>query len=632
MKNKYTIAYIGAIIAIPVALLFIVPAVATTHANVWDFSGTFGNDASQAFAQAQADANAVATSWGSDATASADAQAAATAAATGGTSGSATAYSSGSASASATVNGNTCGQPGCPPCPQEPAPTCDLDILPSTIYVGDTVQLVWNTDNATAVSIAGIGSVALDGSRTLSPTQSRSYTLTATGAGGVAQCSKTVGVLPREQNYPAPTCTFDISPASITAGGATTMTWHTTNANAVSIENLGSVSVNGSMVVHPTQSRNYILTATGNGGSVTCTDSVQVTPVQTTVRCDSFTASHTSIGKGNATVLNWATTGATEVSISPSVGTVSLDGNKTVNLFQDTTFTLTARNGSITDTCQLSIDVTEDITTTNTSTTTNTNVNNNYNTNVNNNYNTYSGGGGYIYRNFDSARCNSFTVSDTRVEKGDTVTLKWRTTDADDVDINQGIGRVDDDGSEDVRVYRDTTFILTARNSSGNGSSRDTCRVTVNVDGDNNSNGSSAPRCVLTVSDNTIYAGQNVLLSWVNERTDRLVLKEGSKTIVDSKKDKNIDEDVDSVTINPTKSTKYTLDVYNGNKKETCTLDVNVGAGLVSGISLSQVPYTGFDAGPMLTYFFYGAIVLWGVVMAYILVLKKKNRTQRELA
>ena len=216
--------------------------------------------------------------------------------------------------------------------------------------------------------------------------------------------------------------------------------------------------------------------------------------------------------------------------------------------------------------------------------------------------------------------CDSFTVSDAHVEKGDTVTLKWKTTDADDVDINQGVGDVSDDGSEEVKITKDTTFTLTARN---NGST-DTCRVKVDVESDKTDNDNL--RCVFSVSDTSIYSGQSAILTWVNYATDRLVLKDGNvKTLADSKKDKDIDEDVDALTVTPSKTTKYTLDVYKGNKKETCTLTVDVEKGTVQGISLSQTPYTGFDAGPMLTAFFYGAIVLWGLVLAYILVLKKKS-------
>lgn len=75
-------------------------------------------------------------------------------------------------------------------------------------------------------------------------------------------------------------------------------------------------------------------------------------------------------------------------------------------------------------------------------------------------------------------------VSDTRVEEGDEVTLEWEIDgDATYASINQGIGRVDEDGGEeDVEVDEDTTFRLTVRDNHGN---EDTCSVTVRVDEEN---------------------------------------------------------------------------------------------------------------------------------------------------
>ncbi len=79
--------------------------------------------------------------------------------------------------------------------------------------------------------------------------------------------------------------------------------------------------------------------------------------------------------------------------------------------------------------------------------------------------------------------CN-LDASDTRVSDGDRVTLEWDTDgDVTYASINQGIGRVDEDGgSERVTVDGDTTFKMTVRNNSGD---EDTCSVTVRVD-DNN--------------------------------------------------------------------------------------------------------------------------------------------------
>jgi peptidoglycan-associated lipoprotein len=96
--------------------------------------------------------------------------------------------------------------PGCkkkqPPAPEEtappaatgPAPTAVLKATPAVISAGDQVQLSWRTMDATQVSIDGIGSVPTSGVKTVTPTQSTTYHLTATGPGGTADASADVTV------------------------------------------------------------------------------------------------------------------------------------------------------------------------------------------------------------------------------------------------------------------------------------------------------------------------------------------------------------------------------------------------------------------------------------------------------
>lgn len=68
------------------------------------------------------------------------------------------------------------------------------------------------------------------------------------------------------------------------------------------------------------------------------------------------------------------------------------------------------------------------------------------------------------------------------------------------------------------------------------------------------------------------------------------------------------------------------MTVYRGSKHRDCSVDINVSnvtvtrTPIVAGISLSKLPYTGFDAGPALTAFFYMMLVLWGLIVAYVLV------------
>src|SRR5262249_57464088 len=70
-----------------------------------------------------------------------------------------------------------------PPPPPPPAPTASISANPATINAGQSSQLTWTTENATDVSIEGIGKVQASGSQTVTPTDSATYRLTASGPG-----------------------------------------------------------------------------------------------------------------------------------------------------------------------------------------------------------------------------------------------------------------------------------------------------------------------------------------------------------------------------------------------------------------------------------------------------------------
>jgi peptidoglycan-associated lipoprotein len=73
--------------------------------------------------------------------------------------------------------------PQTPP-PPPPAPTASLSANPSSVEKGQTTQLTWRSENATDVSIDGIGTVQANGSQMVTPEQSTTYRLTAKGPGG----------------------------------------------------------------------------------------------------------------------------------------------------------------------------------------------------------------------------------------------------------------------------------------------------------------------------------------------------------------------------------------------------------------------------------------------------------------
>jgi len=77
---------------------------------------------------------------------------------------------------------------------------------------------------------------------------------------------------------PPPTVTFTAAPTTITSGGSSTLTWTTSGATKVSIDQgVGDVALNGSVAVTPAGARTYTLTASGAGAktaSVTISVSV----------------------------------------------------------------------------------------------------------------------------------------------------------------------------------------------------------------------------------------------------------------------------------------------------------------------------------------------------------------------
>jgi peptidoglycan-associated lipoprotein len=94
-----------------------------------------------------------------------------------------------------------------PPPPPGAAPTATIAVSPSSIQVGESASLTWQTTDATVVSIEGIGAVQPNGSQSVSPTESTTYHLMAKGAGGTQEATSRLTVA---QPAPPP----ELEPAS----------------------------------------------------------------------------------------------------------------------------------------------------------------------------------------------------------------------------------------------------------------------------------------------------------------------------------------------------------------------------------------------------------------------------------
>src|ERR671926_846056 len=90
-----------------------------------------------------------------------------------------------------------------PPPPPPAAPTASLTANPSTIEKGQSTTLTWETQNATDVSIDGIGAVQPSGSQSVTPADSTTYHLMAKGPGGTQEATARVTVTQPPPAQPA---------------------------------------------------------------------------------------------------------------------------------------------------------------------------------------------------------------------------------------------------------------------------------------------------------------------------------------------------------------------------------------------------------------------------------------------
>jgi len=405
-----------------------------------------------------------------------------------------------------------------------------------------------------------------------------------------------------------PVCdSFTASPTSMTAAGPVTLTWNTTNATFATI-NGDPVAVDGSIIVSIAVNTTFVLIASNNVSSVSCQAAVNIIPpvvVTPLPTCDSFTASPSTLpaGGGNVT-LTWNTTNATGVSISPSVGVVTLDGTRLVPVTATTVFTLTAQNTAGNVSCTASVTVSPVVNPT----------------------------------GITCAANVSFSASPTSIIRGNSSTLTWSTTGITAVSLNNGITSTGLSGSVSVSPNDSTTYILSATS----GTSTVTCPITVSVTtggGGGGGGGSTTPRCELSVSKSNINRGESVVLTWNSTRASNLTLKDNTKDKV-LVTTENLSSEARSrlfegtISVSPTENTEYVLTVRRGSSTRICKVEVKIGdivvtevrdQQLVSSISLTEVPYTGFEAGPTMTIMFYALLTLWAMYIAYLLVIRRDS-------
>jgi len=235
-------------------------------------------------------------------------------------------------------------------------PTVDIKINGGnstvSITTGDYITLSWTSTKAETVTInQSIGSVATSGNLTQSPpTGFTTYTITATNGDGLA-ATDSVSV----QAYaPATISSFTASPNPATQDTTTTLSWTTTNASSLSIDQGigGGLASNsskdviatvpssgpGSFPGAPTYGngyRIYTMTAKNVIGDAlgTATKTLQLDVIPQPPTC-TLSISPTTINFGESSSLSWVTTYSNTGSIDQGIGTVTpiASGSKTVTV------------------------------------------------------------------------------------------------------------------------------------------------------------------------------------------------------------------------------------------------------------------------------------------------------------
>src|SRR6516165_7878119 len=132
---------------------------------------------------------------------------------------------------------------------------------PSKIDCNQPAQLAWVSKETVEADMSGMSPVPTSGEKTISPRQTTTYQLTASGPGGIATPSTTVEVNPVvESSLSAspPEVSYRRIGDKIIKQESTTLNWSSSNVDAVSLDPGGSVDPNGSksITLSPTQTGN----------------------------------------------------------------------------------------------------------------------------------------------------------------------------------------------------------------------------------------------------------------------------------------------------------------------------------------------------------------------------------------
>jgi MYXO-CTERM domain-containing protein len=250
------------------------------------------------------------------------------------------------------------------------APTVNLSANPTSVTSGNTTRLTWSSTNATGCAATGAwaGNKATSGNQTTAAlTQTSTFTLACTGAGGTTSRSVTVNVTPAGPPPPgAPTVSLSANPTSVTSGGTSRLTWSSSNATGCAASGAwtGNKATSGNqMTAALTQTSTFTLACTGAGGTTSRSVTVNVTPPGAPppgAPTVSLSASPMTVAVNGSTTLTWSSSNATTCTASDGwTGSKPMSGNETrTDLNDTTTFSLQCTGAGGSDGASVTVTVT----------------------------------------------------------------------------------------------------------------------------------------------------------------------------------------------------------------------------------------------------------------------------------
>ncbi|XKT75472.1 MAG: hypothetical protein ACJKSS_01655 [Patescibacteria group bacterium UBA2103] len=490
-------------------------------------------------------------------------------------------------------------------------PVCTLDIVQDTITIGEKINIDWETRHANTFSIDnGVGDINLwtdpiaSGSVSTTPGSEGTITYTGTATntdGDTVECSDTVTVLPIGIDTPA--CTLTADKFSLLPGETTTIRWTLINVTEATLQHLDAVQI-----IDPTDGSQSAVAGTytlraGNGlASVEC----EVTIVRVTVDAPActLTADKLSLLPGETTTINWTIENATEATLQHLDAVQIIDPTDGSQSAVAGTYTLSVGNGTLSETCEVT-----------------------------------------IVRITPGTLSCDLNIDRAIIRSGETAEISWTTNEAVSFEINGEDKPLN--GSETIQPLGVQIHTYTGIATDADGNTVE-CEDTVQVTGGSGGGGLS---CAMSFDRSAIRAGQSATLRWEvrNADVNTIEINQGIGNVAPLASEE--------VRRSDTGTHEYVLTARGDGDQVTCraTLTVSGGSGCsgncgggstpqisidflktpgeqaLAFVTLSQIPYTGLELGPVGAVIYWVFLIVWSGAVAYLVLFKALPFARRKL-